>query len=144
MVVLTAISKADQPMVSASAVSAMTKLPEPTVAKVLKALAKADIVTSVRGANGGYKLASLPQDISIASVIVAIDGPIALTSCVEHGEVECGLANSCPSLGRWDRVNKAIEETLEEIKLSDMVRPNYDFVAYKETAQTDNKEGLKA
>ena len=62
-----------------------TGVPEPTVAKVLKALAGSGLVASQRGARGGYRLARTLSDIPVADVIAAIDGPIALTACVEGG-----------------------------------------------------------
>ena len=60
-----------------------TGIPEPTVAKVLKALAGAGLVSSQRGARGGYRLAQPLSDIDVARVIAAIDGPISLTACVD-------------------------------------------------------------
>jgi Rrf2 family protein len=94
-------------------------VPEPTVAKVLKALAGQGLVMSTRGAHGGYRLGRPLQDIPIAEVIVAIDGPIALTSCVD-GALGCESQSLCPVAGRWDPVNDAIREALTGITLADM------------------------
>ena len=95
-----------------------TGVPEPTVAKVLKALAGRGLVASQRGARGGYRLARTLSDIPVADVIAAIDGPIALTACVEGGGCEAG--HFCSMAGRWDPVNTAIREALSAISLADM------------------------
>lgn len=95
-------------------------VPEPTVAKVLKALAGSGLVTSTRGARGGYRLGKPLAEIAISEVIFAIDGPIALTSCVEGAGVTCESQALCPVAGRWDPVNEAIRDALSHISLADM------------------------
>lgn len=101
-------------------IAAVTGVPEPTVAKVLKALAAADMVTSQRGARGGYRLRCGLDEISVADVIVAIDGPIALTACVDGGPGTCDVQSMCAVKGRWEMVNDAIQQALGAITLADM------------------------
>src|ERR1700681_1165291 len=62
-------------------IAATTGIPEPTAAKVLKTLSGSALVTSQRGAHGGYRLARRLEDIPIGEVIAAMDGPIALAAC---------------------------------------------------------------
>ncbi|OYV32126.1 MAG: SUF system Fe-S cluster assembly regulator [Acidocella sp. 20-61-6] len=100
-------------------IAAATGIPEPTVAKVLKALAGHGLVTSTRGAHGGYRLSRPLSQIAVAEVICAVDGPIALTSCVD-GAVGCESQSLCPVAGRWDPVNDAIRNALTDITLADM------------------------
>ncbi|WP_298222760.1 Rrf2 family transcriptional regulator [Acidocella sp.] len=95
-------------------------VPEPTVAKVLKALAGHGLVISTRGARGGYRLGKPLAEIPISEVIFAIDGPIALTSCVEGATATCESLSLCPIAGRWDPVNEAIRSALSQISLADM------------------------
>ena len=95
-----------------------TGIPEPTVAKVLKALAGAGLVASQRGARGGYRLARPLELISIADVVSAIEGPIALTACVEQSASSCEAECCCPVRGRWDPVNDAVREALESVTLA--------------------------
>lgn len=95
-----------------------TGIPEPTVAKVLKMLAGSGLVASTRGARGGYRLGRALRDIAVAEVIEVLDGPIALTSCVDGGG--CDSATLCPMHGRWDPVNEAIRSALHGITLADM------------------------
>jgi FeS assembly SUF system regulator len=101
-------------------IAAATGIPEPTVAKVLKILAVRGLVASQRGARGGYRLARPLSEIAIAEVIGAIDGPIALTACVEGATAHCDVLQLCPVRGRWDLVNAAIREALAAISLEDM------------------------
>ncbi len=101
-------------------IAAATGVPEPTVAKVLKALAAAGLVASLRGARGGYRLDRSLAAISVADVIAAVDGPIALTACVDGGAGGCDVQNRCAVKGRWDVVNDAIRGALHGITLADM------------------------
>ncbi|ARW16474.1 SUF system Fe-S cluster assembly regulator [Komagataeibacter europaeus] len=112
--------------------SRSTGIPEPTVAKVLKILATQGIVTSQRGARGGYRLAYPLEEISIATVIQAIDGPISLTTCVDGGD--CDARSTCGLGGQWDMVNAAIRNALSAITLADM----------KNHTVTDRLGGLRA
>lgn len=103
-------------------IAASTGIPEPTVAKVLKILAAAGLVTSQRGAHGGYRLLRPLASLPIAEVIEAIDGPIALTACVDGGS-SCDAHHLCPVRGRWDPVNDAIYQALSGITLAEMAEP---------------------
>ncbi len=105
-------------VVTSPALAAETGVPEPTVAKILKVLSAHKFVLSQRGAKGGYRLARSLAEISVASVITAVDGKIALTACVDGGECDTGV--SCGMCGSWDTINKAIRDTLEGISLEVM------------------------
>ncbi len=101
-------------------IAASTGIPEPTVAKVLKALGASGLVASQRGARGGYRLMRPLAAIPVADVIAAVEGPIALTACVEGSSNECESRGLCPMRGRWDPVNEAIHQALSNITLADM------------------------
>ncbi len=101
-------------------IATATGVPEPTVAKVLKALSAANLVVSHRGARGGYRLFRPLEEVAIADVIEAIDGPIALTACVDGSPAPCEVQRLCAAKGRWDLVNDAIREALGRITLADM------------------------
>jgi FeS assembly SUF system regulator len=119
VVVLVRLSREDGVQTS-SGIAAVTGIPEPTVAKVLKTLAARGLVASQRGAHGGYRLLRPLAAIPIADVIAAIDGPIALTACVEGAVGGCEVESMCPMRGRWDPVNDAIQQALTNITLADM------------------------
>ena len=116
--VLVRLSRAEG-VATTPGIAAAIGVPEPTVAKVLKALAQARLVASQRGARGGYRLARNLAEIPVADVIAAIDGPIAITSCVD-GAAGCESQMLCPVAGRWDPVNHAIRAALTAITLADM------------------------
>lgn len=119
LVVLVHLSRSDGVQTSTS-VAGSTGIPEPTVAKVLKTLAAFELVCSQRGARGGYRLNRDLKAIPISDVIAAVDGPIALTACVDGSASECETKGSCPMCGQWDPVNKAIRDALDGITLADM------------------------
>jgi FeS assembly SUF system regulator len=106
---------------TAPGIAASTGIPEPTVAKVLKILASAELVASQRGAKGGYRLNRPLALISVTEVISAVDGPIALTACVDgYGSTECESQSLCPMRGRWNPVNAAVQRAVAAITLADM------------------------
>ena len=84
-----------QALRSAADLSASSGVPLPTVAKILKQLTKTDILQSVRGVNGGYGFARAPQNISMAEVIEALEGPIAVTGCAGDSGECCELTDQC-------------------------------------------------
>jgi FeS assembly SUF system regulator len=108
---------------TAPGLAAATGLGEPTVAKVLKMLAQSGLVEGLRGARGGYKLARPLLELPLSEVIVAIDGPIALTACVDGGFGLCEAEHVCPVRGRWDSVNAAIRGALSAITVAEIATP---------------------
>ena len=122
--ILAQLSRTDGGKVASCAyLSEMTGVPEPTVAKVLKILTKTNLVGSARGIKGGYKLDRPASDIKVADIIVAMDGPIAVTACVEGGTHDCAMEAKCPVRGNWDRVNRAVRAALEAVTLADLAQP---------------------
>lgn len=106
------------------ALAAATGVPEPTVRKVLKTLAHAGIVGSVRGTHGGYALARPAADITVADVVIAVEGPIAVTECASEATAgACDLEGRCNVQGPWQRISAAIRDALEELTLADMAAP---------------------
>lgn len=100
-----------------------TGIAAPTVSKILKTLVRAGVLSSTRGARGGYVLARAPQRITVASVISALEGPIALTECSvsHHG---CEQAAGCRIQGNWHLINQRILQALESVTLADLqLRP---------------------
>jgi FeS assembly SUF system regulator len=100
--------------------AAGTGLPAPTVSKILAMLARAGVLASQRGAKGGYRLARRPSEITLAQIIGALDGPIALTVCIEQGDGACDVEHLCPSRRGWHRINDAIRKAFEDVTLADM------------------------
>ena len=100
-----------------------TGLPVPTVAKVCKLLNKADLILAGRGASGGYYCETAPSEINVADIVEAIDGPIAITACLEESEDLCGTQSICLLSGNWNKANNAILDALKSVSLSDLLNP---------------------
>jgi FeS assembly SUF system regulator len=108
---------------NAAEIALAARLPVPTVSKLLRQLAHEGLLTSHRGVKGGYSLARRPEEISVASIIRVLEGPIALTACVTDLPGECEHESQCPVRGHWSRINHAVREALDGISLSDMASP---------------------
>lgn len=121
VVTLSAMARQQGCVLSSAALAEQSGVPEPTVAKILKLLAKDGLVASVRGAAGGYRLDTPAAGISIGAVVAAVEGPVALTACVEGSTQECGMHQSCALRGKWDPVNDAIRAALEQVTVADVM-----------------------
>jgi len=107
---------------SARQMALETGLPIPMVSKVLKALTKEGLLVSHRGVSGGYSLSREPEEISIGEVLSAMEGPIAMTECLET-DGDCKQESFCPVRTNWGRINYAVRGVLDAISLADMVEP---------------------
>jgi len=122
VIVATHLAAYPDRQVTAATVAAETRLPRATVAKVLKAMAHAGVVTAARGAGGGYRLARIATAISVAEVVAAIDGDIGLTQCSVHVD-ECTRTTYCPTRPHWAAINRAVGEALSAVSLDAMLTP---------------------
>lgn len=121
-VVLSVIAKDPHRLHDALELAEVSGIALPTVSKILKILAKAGVLSSMRGAKGGYALAREPEKITVAMVISALEGPIALTECtVSHKG--CDQASGCRIQGNWHLINQKIAHALESVTLADMILP---------------------
>jgi FeS assembly SUF system regulator len=107
---------------SARELARQTRLPLPMVSKVLKALAREGLLVSHRGPSGGYSLSRKPEHISVAEVLTAVEGPIAVTECLDDTG-GCRQQQVCPVKTNWERVNFAIKNVLDAVTLQDMIEP---------------------
>ena len=99
------------------------QLPLPTVSKILKILSRSGVLDSHRGVKGGYSLANEPRDLSVAKLISVLDGPIAITECVDDTPGQCSQEAVCHIRGNWQRINTAVRDALEAISLADLAQP---------------------
>jgi FeS assembly SUF system regulator len=116
------LCQSPQRRVSAQQLATELGLPQPTVATLLKRLGRAGLVTSARGAGGGYSLARAPASISVADVVAAIEGLPSLTECA-RADGHCGLEKDCATRQHWRVLNRAVEAMLAGMSLADMVVP---------------------
>lgn len=122
IVLMAHLASAPERRFSSTELAQATHLPLPTVSKVLKQLGAASLLDSHRGAAGGYSLARPAREISVADVITALEGPIALTVCSE-GPGECDLETHCQVATNWQTITAAVRGALEAIPLDEMARP---------------------
>jgi len=94
-------------------------IPESFLEQLLRTLRQEDLVTSIRGSQGGYILAREPGDILVAEVINALEGPISLADCLDTPF--CDEAISCPSRILWSRIKNSIEKVTQTTTLEDLV-----------------------
>ena len=108
---------------NATELATESRLPQPTVSKILKILARAGLLDSHRGVKGGYTLARDPEAITVTEVIGALEGPIGITECIDDTPGECSHEAGCPVRGNWHRINEAIRQALDGINLAEMAQP---------------------
>jgi FeS assembly SUF system regulator len=123
VIVATHLATHPERQINAHVAAEETRLPPATVAKVLKALAHAGIVSALRGAAGGYRLARPAREISVAEVVAAIDGKIGMTQCSLHEaghDPGCERSQFCPTRPHWQRINLAIGQALAAVTLAEM------------------------
>jgi FeS assembly SUF system regulator len=119
---MTRLARTPLRRVSAQQLARELSLPAPTVAVLLKKLARAGLVNSTRGAGGGYALTDLPQNISVAQIISAIEGPVALTECA-LGQGRCTIEADCATRDNWRLISQAVRVALEAVSLASMSGP---------------------
>lgn len=119
--VMTVLAAAPDAVMSANELAERAGIEVPTAAKVLKPLAQASLVEGFRGANGGYRLARDAGAITLADIVEAMEGPLAMTECSIH-QGQCGIEDSCGVRGNWQRVNEVIAEALSGITLQSMLQ----------------------
>lgn len=106
--------------VTARGLSGEMGLPLPTVSKVLKLLTGGSLLVSTRGATGGYSLARSADQISLAQMFEALEGPMAVTACASSEGCGCELEATCGLKPNWNWINRQLMHTLENITLQHM------------------------
>ena len=109
--------------IHAGMLAEQTGIPGPTAQKLVSQLARAGLLVASRGSGGGVRLARPAAAINVADIIEAVEGPIALTSCVAEGRHDCSLEGSCKVQPHWGVVNGAVRGALAEISLASLVKP---------------------
>ena len=109
-----------QARVNAAQLAEETGVPLPTAQKLVSKLSTAGLLRSVRGSGGGFKLARPAAAISLADIIEAVEGPIALTACVDEARHDCGLEGACKVQPHWGAVNSAVRGALANVSLTSL------------------------
>ncbi|RMH91015.1 SUF system Fe-S cluster assembly regulator [Lysobacter pythonis] len=132
--VMTVLAATPGAVKSAAELAECAGIELPTAAKVLKPLAQAGLVEGFRGANGGYRIARDAHEISLADIVEAMEGPLAMTECSIH-EGQCDIEDSCHARANWQRVNTVIAEALTGISLHSML-PGEDIAPARKRIPT--------
>ena len=119
IVILAHLARAERTL-TAQELSSRSLVPLPTVSKLCKELSRAGLLQSHRGRHGGYALTRPPEQISVAEVVEALEGPISLTECGSTGTEACGMEPSCIARGTWDPVSRAVQAALRALPLSEI------------------------
>ena len=106
--------------IHAGMLAEQTGIPGPTAQKLVSQLARAGLLVASRGSGGGVRLARPAAAISVADIIEAVEGPIAMTSCVEEGRHDCGLEQACRVRPHWGAVNLAVKGALGGVTLASL------------------------
>lgn len=121
IVLLAHLARTPEATHNARELADVAALPFPVVSKILKSLTHEELLVSHRGAKGGYALARGAEEISVAQIIAALEGPIALTECT-LGPGHCDQESSCMTRSPWQHINQAINQELRRITLADLLR----------------------
>ncbi len=109
--------------VSLRAIAGRQEISEHYLEQLIAGLRKAGLVSSVRGAQGGYILARDPADIKVGDIVRVLEGPIAPVECVNDNETDhCLRSEFCITRGVWEKVKDSIEDVLDSISLADMCK----------------------
>jgi FeS assembly SUF system regulator len=108
---------------SAGLLAEETGVPLPTAQKLMGRLASAGLLTSARGTGGGFTLAREARGISLADIIEAVEGPIAMTNCIEGSVQDCALEGSCRVKPHLNAVNFAVRGALQGVSLASLSEP---------------------
>lgn len=115
--------------VSAADLAEETGLPVPTVQKLVSLLTRASLLRSVRGAHGGLQLARPAAAISLADIVEAVEGPIAIAACCADGKHDCTLEGTCSVQPHWSQINASVRSALAAVPLTQLARPRVAEVA---------------
>lgn len=130
MVVMAAMARAPEKVRAATEIASETGIAQPTVSKILKTLTRESLVDSFRGVNGGYRLAADPETVSVAAIISALEGPIALTECSSTDSTGCEQVDGCMIRGNWQAINDAVRGALDNVSLAQFAQPSGLGAAY--------------
>ena len=131
ILVLGALARRHGETLASGHLAQVTELAQPTVAKVLKMLLAAELVETQRGVRGGYRLMKISAHISLVDIVEAMEGPIAVTDCVEGAREPCSASNCCFMRNHWNHINFAIRKALTDVTLEDLINPAQLFPLLK-------------
>ncbi|BAU57267.1 iron-sulfur cluster regulator IscR [Halorhodospira halochloris] len=130
VLILSAMARVPEQRASSAQLAYAHGLPQPIVSKVMKQLVHAGLLCSFRGTKGGYGLSRTPDQVNILEVIEALEGPIAITDCVENGTQSCAHAYDCNAGAAWSRISDVVRTALQGVTLEQMGAPQEQSVTF--------------
>lgn len=130
---------ADEEAVALSQIAERQSISMNYLEQLIAKLKKAGIVISIRGAQGGYKLAAPAEEISVGAILRALEGNLNPVDCSEvtNGDGICSNSDSCVTKYVWKRISDSINDAVDTIKLSELVEESHKVQAA--TGSTDTK-----
>jgi Rrf2 family protein len=126
LIALSHLAREGNTLCSAREIADKYSVPLPLLMNILKALTQRGLVRSIRGARGGYELAMPPEDMTVEALVLALEGPVALTQCVAEDEGAprgtCELMGLCPVRSSVHKINYKLRQVLSEVTLADLVK----------------------
>ena len=141
-VVMVYLAKHACTLCNARDIARQTHLALPTVSKLLKRLTAAGLLSSVRGAAGGYRLQRLAKDISVTEIIYALDDDRGLTECSLQPN-DCALQHVCHVQGNWKLISQSIVAALDSVSLEALASPVLSAVELEQMKQIALKTGVR-
>jgi len=117
------------PLVNAKEIAEIYHIPVEMLAKILQTLSRHNLVVSENGPKGGYALARLPEDISVAEVITAIEGPIGIADCMAQATAACMQADTCTIRTPVEHIQQRISALLEAMSVEEVHHMTAQVVA---------------
>jgi Rrf2 family cysteine metabolism transcriptional repressor len=114
------------PPISAQETAGNGQLSKSLTANLMKAMTRHGLLESVRGVSGGYRLARKPEDITLAQILTAVEGPLALVECASHlttstQDENCALTHCCPSRRAMRVVHQRIAHLFDNLTLAELI-----------------------
>ncbi|MBE6046942.1 MAG: Rrf2 family transcriptional regulator [Clostridium sp.] len=123
-----AVNYGETPL-SIKTISNRQKISEYYLEQLFAPLRKANLITSIRGAQGGYILSREPKDITVADIMTVVEGPIEISDCIDN-ENGCDNTDCCATRLLWEKLKKSIDEVMSSVTLQDIV-DDYKNIKYR-------------
>ncbi len=107
--------------ITIKSISARQEISDKYLEQIISQLSRAGFVKSIRGAQGGYRLAKAPEEYTVGMILRLIEGSLAPVACLENNQMECHRSSQCATLDVWIKLNEAIESVVDNITLADLV-----------------------
>lgn len=120
--------------ISIKAIAEKQSISEYYLEQLFGTLRKSGLITSSRGAMGGYVLSKSPSEISAADILNVLEGPIEISECISDDEMNCSNANYCATRLLWLKISSSVNDVINSVTLQDMVNDYYEM--------QDKKQGV--